>query len=160
VPFPSEGSDIEQLVRRLTAEPPSVRALLPELPEELDRVMQKMMALNPDARYGSPQEVMQALLPFLRPPTSISIGMYPEAPAYPHPNGHIVASEGGRQHRVLVIDDEPGIRMFCRELLLMDNIAVVEAETGAVGLRAASEHKPDLVLLDVCLPDCGGRELL
>jgi response regulator RpfG family c-di-GMP phosphodiesterase len=158
VPFPSEGSDLEQLVRRLTAEPPSVRKAMPDLPDDLDRVIQKMMALKPEDRYASPQEVMQALLPFLRPPSSLSIGMRPSA--HPHISGHSAHSDGARQHRVLVIDDEPGLRMFCRELLLMENITVREAETGATGLKAAMEFQPDLVLLDVCLPDHSGRDLL
>ncbi len=157
VPFPATGSELEQLVKRLSAQPPSARILLPDIPAELDRVLQKMMALSPDDRYATPQEVMQALLPFLRPPSSVGLG---RPAAVSGPQGRIVPSEGARQHRVLVVDDEPGIRLFCRELLQMEGIECYEAGGGAAGLEAAAACSPDLVLLDVHLPDFSGHDVL
>src|SRR5262249_28765215 len=67
LPFPDGGTEIEMLVRRLTQEPPSVRALKPDVPPALESVVRRMMARDPDARFQTPQEVMHALLPFLRP---------------------------------------------------------------------------------------------
>src|SRR5262245_54504497 len=80
VPFPDNGSEIEVLVRRLNQQPPSVRALLPELPIELDCVVRRMMALRPEDRYATPQEVMQALLPFLKPESWLKSGRLPARP--------------------------------------------------------------------------------
>ena len=79
VPFPGEGGELELLVRRLSAQPPSIRALLPDLPEELDALVRKMMALAPEDRCQTPQEVMSALLPFLRPPSSVGLGRRQQA---------------------------------------------------------------------------------
>ena len=59
-----------------------------------------------------------------------------------------------------MIDDEPGIRFFCRELLELEGIDCREAATGLAGLEAAAAHQPDLVLLDVMLPDTNGHEVL
>ncbi|MBY0229228.1 MAG: protein kinase, partial [Gemmataceae bacterium] len=159
VPFPGNGSELELLVKRLSAQPPSLRAVAPGLPEELDAVVRKMMALSPEDRYQTPQEVMVALLPFLRPPSSIGLGTRAGGRICA-PMGRPAHSEGARKHRVLVIDDEPGIRRFCRELLEMEGIEVSEAGTGIAGLEAAARHQPDLVLLDVILPDTNGHEIL
>jgi response regulator RpfG family c-di-GMP phosphodiesterase len=157
-PFSTAGSELEQLVHRLTAQPPCPRAVLPDLPEPLCRVVQKMMALSPDDRYATPQEVMQALLPFLRPPSSMGVGR-PRAFA-PSSREAAKSGEGPRRHRVLVVDDEPGIRMFCRELLQMEGIECHEAASGDEAAEVAASCSPDLVLLDVQLPGKSGYEVL
>jgi two-component system KDP operon response regulator KdpE len=60
---------------------------------------------------------------------------------------------------ILVIDDEPAIRKFLRVTLEANGYAVVEAETGKVGLIAAASHGPDLVVLDLGLPDVDGVDV-
>ncbi|MBW8481926.1 response regulator transcription factor [Actinomadura parmotrematis] len=60
---------------------------------------------------------------------------------------------------VLVVDDEPGIRGLMRTALRFHGFATVEAATGAEALAAARERRPDLVLLDVMLPDIDGFEV-
>jgi DNA-binding NarL/FixJ family response regulator len=61
---------------------------------------------------------------------------------------------------VLVVDDHPGFRSFARRLLETAGFAVVdEAEDGASALRAVRALRPDVVLLDVLLPDTTGFEL-
>lgn len=62
--------------------------------------------------------------------------------------------------RVLLIEDEPEIRRFLRVSLTSHDCDVVEAETAAEGLRKASESPPDLVILDLGLPDRDGLEVL
>lgn len=62
--------------------------------------------------------------------------------------------------RVLVVDDEPGIRRVLTGYLRADGFEVLEAGTGAEALRLARRAAPDLVLLDVMLPDLDGIEVL
>ena len=61
---------------------------------------------------------------------------------------------------VLLIDDELPIRRFLRTSLGGEGYRLVEAETGDQGLRLAAQQPPDLVLLDLGLPDIDGQEIL
>jgi DNA-binding response OmpR family regulator len=58
--------------------------------------------------------------------------------------------------RVLVVDDERSIRMLCRVNLAASGIEVFEAADGRKGLELAREERPDLVLLDVMMPELDG----
>ena len=61
-------------------------------------------------------------------------------------------------NRVLIVDDHGGFRASARRLLEGQGFAVVgEASDGAEALRLAAELHPDLVLLDIHLPDADGR---
>ena len=60
----------------------------------------------------------------------------------------------------LGVDDEVQIRRFLRAGLELDGFAVGEAETGAAALRLATLKPPDLVILDLGLPDMDGGEVL
>lgn len=62
--------------------------------------------------------------------------------------------------RVLLVDDNPDFRRAARQLLERHGFLVVaEADTGIGGIEQAQEHRPDLVLLDVQLPDIDGFEV-
>ena len=61
---------------------------------------------------------------------------------------------------VLVIEDEPPIRRFLRPSLASQGYRVVEAETGEDGLLQAATRQPDLVVLDLGLPDLDGIEVI
>jgi CheY-like chemotaxis protein len=62
--------------------------------------------------------------------------------------------------RVLIVDDNADFRTAARQLLERHGFVVVaEAETGVSGVEQAKEHLPDLVLLDVQLPDVDGFEI-
>src|ERR1051325_11127790 len=61
---------------------------------------------------------------------------------------------------VLVVDDEPQIRTLLRATLTRAGYAVVEAASGREALSAKDIDKPDLVLLDLGLPDRDGLELV
>lgn len=63
------------------------------------------------------------------------------------------------QARVLVIDDEPQIRRALRVALRANGYEVQEAGTGEEGLDAAASRPPDLVILDLGLPDIDGIDV-
>ena len=63
-------------------------------------------------------------------------------------------------HQVLIVEDDSGIRDVLRVLLSASNYRVVEAETAARGEIEARAHKPDLLLVDLGLPDRDGLELI
>jgi len=60
------------------------------------------------------------------------------------------------QPLVLLIEDEPQMRRFLRALLPGSGYRLVEAETGAEGVTLAAQHNPDIILLDLGLPDLDG----
>jgi len=60
---------------------------------------------------------------------------------------------------VLVSDDEPQIRRAVRDALRDVAARVDEAADGAAGVAAAAEHRPDLIVLDLGLPDVPGVEV-
>ncbi len=66
-------------------------------------------------------------------------------------------SEGGP--RVLVVDDEPAIRRFLHTSLSAHGYSVFEAINGQEGLVAVTNCRPDLVILDLGLPDINGIEI-
>jgi two-component system KDP operon response regulator KdpE len=63
-------------------------------------------------------------------------------------------------HAVLVIDDEPQLRRLLRTTLSAEGFRVIEAETARRGLIEAASHKPDLVILDLGLPDAEGHTVV
>ena len=61
---------------------------------------------------------------------------------------------------VLIVDDHPSFRASARELLEAEGYEIVgEAENGAAALQLTRELQPDLVLLDVQLPDMDGFQV-
>jgi two-component system KDP operon response regulator KdpE len=61
--------------------------------------------------------------------------------------------------KVLVVDDEIAIQRFLRVALTGQGIVVSEANTGQAALQAIVLHRPDLVILDLGLPDIDGIEV-
>lgn len=62
--------------------------------------------------------------------------------------------------RVLVVDDERAIRRFLRTSLSAYNYMVYEASSGQEALTAVIAHRPDLLILDLGLPDMDGVEVI
>ncbi len=71
-----------------------------------------------------------------------------------------IAVNGARSRnmgeRVLVIDDEPPIRLLCRVNLEAEGMEVLEAADGLDGVAVAREQEPDVILLDVMMPGLDG----
>jgi DNA-binding NtrC family response regulator len=64
------------------------------------------------------------------------------------------------QNRVLVVDDDDGVREYVEAVLTRAGLEVVCAADGAGGMKALDERSPDLVLLDLVMPDASGLDLL
>jgi two-component system KDP operon response regulator KdpE len=62
--------------------------------------------------------------------------------------------------RVLVVDDEPRMRRFVHMNLDLEGYEVLQAENGLVALQKVRDDAPDLVVLDVMMPDMDGFETL
>lgn len=62
--------------------------------------------------------------------------------------------------KILIVDDEPPIRRLLRVGLATEGYTTIEAENAEQAIRALEKEKPDLVLLDLGLPDMPGHRLL
>ncbi len=60
---------------------------------------------------------------------------------------------------ILYIEDDPGNRMLVKRILEAEGFSVVEATDGPAGLEAAVKMQPDLILLDINLPEIDGYDL-
>ncbi len=65
-----------------------------------------------------------------------------------------------RGRRVLLIDDDEGVRTMVRRLFERNEAEVIEASTGEEGLKALYGTRPDLVLLDIAMPGLDGWRVL
>jgi response regulator RpfG family c-di-GMP phosphodiesterase len=157
-PFATKGNLSEDVACRLLEPPPSVRTCRPELAAELDAVVVRMMALDPNDRYATPHDVMRALLPFLKPEMpellrcsadSASAGRTAALPAHVE----------GRVHRILIVDDEEALRRFCRHVLESEGVRCDEAAEGRFALECLKEIRYDLALLDIQMPGLKGTEI-
>jgi len=70
-----------------------------------------------------------------------------------------MTNETGK-NRILIVDDEPQIQRLLRTTLKAHDYDVIEAATGKEGLQKATTYSPDLIILDMNLPDINGLEVL
>jgi DNA-binding response OmpR family regulator len=70
--------------------------------------------------------------------------------------GSAGAAKGTSSGRILVVDDEKSIRLICRLNLQTVGFDTLEAGDGATALELARAERPDLVLLDIMLPEVDG----
>jgi two-component system KDP operon response regulator KdpE len=63
-------------------------------------------------------------------------------------------------NKILVIDDEPQIRRFIAAGLDLYGYSVIQAESGVAGLNSTARMRPDLIILDLTMPDINGLEVL
>src|SRR5262252_3151380 len=87
------------------------------------------------------------------------IGQDPRRPAATGRMVLAVMTASDRIPQVLVVDDEPNIRELVQVALKFHGCAVSTAANGADALRLAESARPDLIVLDVVLPDLDGFEV-
>jgi two-component system, OmpR family, response regulator len=75
-------------------------------------------------------------------------------------NDRAAMSDSDRIPAVLVVDDEPNIRELVQVALQFHGCSVITAGTGKEALRQAETGRPDLIVLDVMLPDLDGFEVV
>lgn len=159
-PFRPQGNLPNQVAARLAKTNLELRSRRPEISPELESVVRRMMEHNPDDRYPTPQSLLRALLPFINPSnhfgwlrsqpdaTLARSAFYtpvPPAPAVP---------------RILVVDDEPGIRQICSAYFSREEFHCQLAANGVEGLQMLAERAFDVVLLDFDMPLLSGTETL
>ncbi len=64
-----------------------------------------------------------------------------------------------QQIKILIVDDDPDVLFATTRLVKKAGYTVMEASTGEAAIKIAREQKPDIILLDVVLPDIMGTEL-
>jgi CheY-like chemotaxis protein len=62
-------------------------------------------------------------------------------------------------HKILVVDDDPDTREFISTVLTDSHATVVEAKDGVEALEVARRERPDLVTLDITMPEKNGAEV-
>jgi two-component system, cell cycle sensor histidine kinase and response regulator CckA len=71
-----------------------------------------------------------------------------------------MAENPGSRATLLLVEDDEQVRRFVRSLLSSENLNIIEARTGAEGLRAAKAPVPiDILLTDMLLPELSGYDL-
>lgn len=69
-------------------------------------------------------------------------------------------AEGRPDKTVLVVEDDPWIRSLMADLLTGEGYSVVQAADGKAGMDLAEEHNPDVILLDLAMPEKSGLDVL
>jgi DNA-binding NtrC family response regulator len=72
--------------------------------------------------------------------------------------GKILNRNEPNMSKLLIVDDEPNVRYSLEQILQSDSLQVLTAETARQGIDAVYQHAPDVVLLDVRLPDFSGLD--
>lgn len=157
-PFPNRGHITQELIQRLTQPPPSTRSIRPEVPADLDHVVARMMSVDPEERYPTTLAVSRALLPYVHDEQRDTLLGLNQS----HSTIQTLAASqnSALKRRVLIVDDEPGIRDVVRLALGSEGIPCTEARNGAEALDRIRTQPFELILLDVVLPDIGGPEIL
>ncbi|WP_439631773.1 protein kinase domain-containing protein [Gemmata sp.] len=145
-PFPETGHLLRDLQTRLTAPPPNVQQVRPELPEELCTLVNRMLSTDPDARPPSARVVGISLAGLSR--------WVPQATERP-PS----ATAAPARPSVVIVEDDAALRKLLR-LYLGDEYAVAEASDGEALREILQRQHADLVILDVNLPGVTGDKLI
>jgi len=125
--------------QHLHAPPPPLTSIVAGLPVGLDRLVLHLLAKQPEERPASAAE-LQRLLRLFAPSCKLSTA----------------AVTGVSRGKVLVVDDEALIRGMLAELLRKRGVEVLVAKDGREGVAAAIASKPDLILLDISMPELDG----
>lgn len=82
------------------------------------------------------------------------------SPDVPQPFADVLDYTMEMSRTILVVDDKANVRTLLREYLTEQGFRVVTAENGRVALFTARQEKPDLILLDIMMPEMSGTEFI
>ncbi|HEV3386752.1 MAG TPA: protein kinase [Gemmata sp.] len=148
-PYPETGNPIQDLHRRLTTMPPTVRQVRPEIPAEMSEVVAKLMHTDPDQRFPSARSVAATL-------TGFALWLHTANTVVPESS---TSKDDSHRDRILIVEDDESVRSLMTQLL-KDRYDVQEVEDAEAALAALSTNPPDLVVVDVNLPGLSGPELI
>lgn len=83
----------------------------------------------------------------------------PAAQAEPAPQPAAAAAPAGKR-KVLIADDDRMTRLILRMMLEKEGLAVLEADNGATGMETARRERPDLIMVDLQMPDMDGFQFI
>ncbi len=146
---------------------PSLRSWCGDCPAGLEGVVVRLLAPRPEDRFPGAPALVRTLL------TCLDDGPTPSANG-PGPKDETAIRAAGRDPallaparllaptpspRLLIVDDEPSIRLFCRYALQLEGLECDEASDGKQALAAFQRRPYDLVLLDIDMPVMNGLEV-
>lgn len=149
--LPFDSDDISAiLIQQVNKQPAPPRKLTPAIPIWLENVILKTLEKNPDNRYQTAAAMAAALMP--------SGGEVRET----QPSGTSAEAPARTMIRVVLADDHPSLRApLAAYLELSGDIVVVgEAADGREAIALSAEHQPDVVLLDLNMPNLSGLDAL
>ena len=114
--------------------------------EEVDRVLTDHGEEASTAKAATAMAAAAAVAPAAVAP----------APAAPAPS----AAPAGAKRRVLIADDDRMTRLILRMLLEKEGLTVMEADNGAIAMEMARRDRPDLIMVDLQMPDMDGFRFL
>ena len=138
---------------------PSAREWRRDVPYELDAVIAKLMALNPESRVPTADAAMRELLPFLSSITDRKRRPVEREDAKVDLADSVPDATFAPQ-RILIVDDQIDVRRVCRLALVNDGARCDEVCSGLDAIEQIEREVYDLVLLDVDLPGCSGEVVL
>ncbi len=62
--------------------------------------------------------------------------------------------------KILIIEDDPQVLRLCDHILAQEGFEIVKASSGAEALKKIQEDRPDLLIVDLMLPDMNGAEII
>lgn len=62
--------------------------------------------------------------------------------------------------KILIIEDDPQVLRLCDHILAQEGFEIVKASSGAEALKKIQEQRPDLLIVDLMLPDMNGAEII
>ena len=144
-PYADTGNVVRDVQHRLTASPPSVQVLRPEIPAEVSDVVTRLMELDPAKRFPTAQAVASTLSGLCHwLPTRTTAERPPQA---------------GDRERVLVVDDNDLLRRYIVKVL-SPHYDVLQASNGASAIAMVKDSYPALLIVDVNMPGLSGPELI
>jgi serine/threonine protein kinase len=147
-PF-ARDTDMLTMWAHVGAEPPSISAERPDLPQALDRVIKKSLAKAREDRYDSCGELIE----------EVRRALNPSQPLATIPEGAGPPGVPEALPRLLLVTADPGTSLTVEAALRRSRLQVIQAADAATAQARATAEPPDLVLLDAGLGDGEAIEL-